>query len=155
MFFLSCFFCTRFYFPASFWTIRGTLTPQVGVVPFSPPVFLPSICIAHKVQQSHYSSLYALLLSSFYSGQCVITGVVASSPRFLCLHFVSRIIRCAAIPILVDIPWSVATKLTHALALSACKSICAQEKVPTNLYEYAHGGGVELTKLTYIYQAQG
>ena len=29
------------------------------------------------------------------------------------------------------------------------KSICAQEKVPSNLYEYALGG-FELTKLTYI-----
>ena len=50
-------FCVVFFSQVSsfqlFWTSRGTLT---GVVP-SPPRFLPSIFIAHRVQQSHCSSI--------------------------------------------------------------------------------------------------
>ena len=42
-------------------------------------------------------------------------------------------------PLLVDLSSSVANSRSRAFR----KSICAQEKVPTNLYEYA------LTKLTY------
>ena len=49
--FLSCFFFfAHFHFPASG---RAVVT---GVVP-SPPRFLPSIFIAHRVQQSHCSSI--------------------------------------------------------------------------------------------------
>ena len=49
---------------------------------------------------------------------------------------------------------------SSAACCSSCstfrKSIYAQEKVPTNLYEYSkHLAGLELTKLTYIYQAPG
>ena len=43
---------------SSFWTSRGT-----GVVP-SPPRFLPSIYIAHRVQQSHCSSIFHRVLLS-------------------------------------------------------------------------------------------
>ena len=76
---------------------------QVGVVPSSPR-FLPSIFIAHRVQQSHCSSIFHRVL------------------------------------------------LTHALAVSA-RQFCAQEKVPTNLYEYALGGA--RTHETDLYQARG
>ena len=75
---------------------------QVGVDPSSPPVLLPSIFIAHRVQQSHCSSIFHRVL------------------------------------------------LTHALlALSASKSICTQEKIHTNLFEYALGETRTLTRLTY------
>ena len=74
-----------------------------GVDP-SPPRFLPSIFIAHRVQQSHCSSI-------FQSND--------ANSR-------SRAFR---------------------------KSICAQEKVPTNLYEYALRGA--RTHETDLYQARG
>ena len=44
-------FCSHFYFPASG---QAVIT---GVVP-SAPQFLPSIFIAHRVQQSHCSSIF-------------------------------------------------------------------------------------------------
>ena len=95
-FFSSSFFLFSTLLLSSFWTSRGQRCR-----PSSPSRFLPSIFIAHRVQQSHCSSIF---------------------------HRVS---------------------LTHALALSASQSSCAQEKVPTNLYEYMHSTGLELTKLTY------
>ena len=51
----------------------------------------------------------------------------------------------SAIPLLVDCSSSVANSRSRAFR----KSICPQEKVPTNLHEYALGAGLELTKLTY------
>ena len=42
----------------------------------------------------------------------------------------------SAIPLLVNFSSSVANSRSRAFR----KSICAQEKVPTNLYEYALGG---------------
>ena len=45
------FFFTHFYFPASGQAV------VTGVVP-SPPRFLPSIFIAHRVRQSHCSSIF-------------------------------------------------------------------------------------------------
>ena len=59
-------------------------------------------------------------------------SVVPSPPRF------SHIYRAqgSAISLLVDFSSSVANSRSRAFR----KSICAQEKVPTNLYEYALGG---------------
>ena len=91
--FLVLYFFTHVYFPASG---QAAVT---GIVPSSPQ-FLPSTLIAHRVQQSHCSSIFHRVL------------------------------------------------LTPALALFR-KSICAQEKVPTNLYEYALGGVRTHEKLTY------
>ena len=48
-------FFSHFYFPVS-----GQVV-VTGVVP-SPPRFLPSICIAHRVQQSHCSSIFHRVL---------------------------------------------------------------------------------------------
>ena len=87
------FFLHTFRFPASGQAV------VTGVVP-SPPRFLPSIFIAHRVQQSHCSSYFSS---------------------------------------------SVANSRSRAFR----KSICAQEQVPTNFYEYALGGARTLTKLTY------
>ena len=53
-FFLFLFF-SHFYFPASGQAV------VTGVV-HSPPRFLPSIIIAHRVQQSHYSSIFHRVL---------------------------------------------------------------------------------------------
>ena len=92
------FFFSQVYFPASGQAV------VTGVVPSSPR-FLPSIFIAHRVQHSHYSSIF---------------------------HRVS-----------------VANSRSRAFR----KSICAQEKVPTNLYEYALGGA--RTHETDLYQARG
>ena len=55
----------------------------------------------------------------------------------------------SAIPLLVDFSSSVANSLSRAFR----KSICAQEKVPTNLYEYALGGAQ--THETDLYQGRG
>ena len=49
------FFSTHIFFPASGQAV------VTGVVP-SPPRFLPSIIIAHRVQQSHYSSIFHRVL---------------------------------------------------------------------------------------------
>ena len=51
----SSFFVPRIYFPASGQAV------VTGVVP-SPPRFLPSIFIAHRVQQSHCSSIFYRVL---------------------------------------------------------------------------------------------
>ena len=120
------FFRTHSYFPASG---RAVVT---GVVPFSAR-FLPSIFIAHRVQQSHCSSVFhrVLLLthaiytyiyifffcSHFYfpaSGQAVVTGVVPSPPWFLPSIFIAHRVQqshCSSIFHRV--------LLNHALALSA------------------------------------
>ena len=50
---------------------------------------------------------------------------------------------------LVDFPSSVASSRSRAFR----KSVCAQEKVPTNLYEYALGG--VRAHETDLYQARG
>ena len=50
-FFFFFFFLAHFYFPASGQAV------VTGVIP-SPPRFLPSIFIAHRVQQSHFSSIF-------------------------------------------------------------------------------------------------
>ena len=54
LFFFS-FFCAHFHFPASGQAV------VTGVVP-SPPRFLPSNFIAHRVQQSHCSSIFHRVL---------------------------------------------------------------------------------------------
>ena len=51
----------------------------------------------------------------------------------------------SAIPLLVDFSSSDANSRSRATR----KSICAQDKVPTNSYDYMHSRGLELTKLTY------
>ena len=65
-----------------------------------------------------------------------------------CLRFLLRI-GFSAIPLLVDISSSVAYSRSRAFR----KSICAQEEVPANLYEYALGGA--RTHETDLYQARG
>ena len=50
-------FHTHIYFPAS-----GQQAVVTGVVPSCPPRFLPSIFIAHGVQQSHCSSIFHRVL---------------------------------------------------------------------------------------------
>ena len=52
---MFCFFFTHFYFSASGQAV------VTGVVP-SPPRFLPSIFVAHRVQQSHCSSIFHRVL---------------------------------------------------------------------------------------------
>ena len=47
------------------------------------------------------------------------------------------------------------SNVANSRSRASCKSICAQEKVPTNLYEYASlVGGLELTKTGLLYQAR-
>ena len=102
------FFIFYFYFSHTFTfqLLDNLNTVVTGVVP-SPLRFLPSIFIAHRVQQSHCSSIFHRVL------------------------------------------------LTHALALSAIRSICAQERVPTNLYECALWGIRTHETDLYKYQARG
>ena len=94
-FFFSFVSHTHVYFPAS-----SELAVVTGVVPSPPPVLEPSTFMAHRVQQSHCSSIF---------------------------------IECVA----------------NSRSRGVRKSIRAQEKVPTNLYESMHSGGLESTKLTY------
>ena len=89
----------------SFFFFSHTSTFQILDKPWSQvssllPPFLPSNFIAHRVQQSHCSSIFHRAL------------------------------------------------LSHALALSASKSICAQEN-SQRIYTGMHSGEFELTKLTY------
>ena len=65
----------------------------------------------------------------------MVIGVVPSPPRFLPLIFIAHRVG-SAVPPLVDFSSSVADSRSRAFR----KSVCAQEKVPTNLYEYALGG---------------
>ena len=53
--YIDIFFFAHFYFPASGQAV------VTGVIPF-PPRFLPSIFIAHRVQQSHCSSIFHRVL---------------------------------------------------------------------------------------------
>ena len=90
---------------------------------------------------------YIYIFSHLYfpaSGQAVVKGVVPSAPRFLPSIFIARIgfsnptarrffIKCVA----------------NSRSRTSRKTICAQEKVPTNLCEYMLSAGLELTKLTY------
>ena len=80
-----------------------------------------------------------MCFSHFYfpaSGQAVVTGVDPSPPPVLASN--SYRAKGSAIP-------SVASSRSRAFR----KSICAQEKAPTNFYEYALGGTRSHTKLTY------
>ena len=80
---------------------------------------------------------FFFFLSHFYSpasGQAVVTGVVPSSLWFL----VSILSRMGFSNLTARrFSWGV---LVHSRSRAFRKSICAQEKVPTNLYEYALGG---------------
>ena len=60
-----------------------------------------------------------------------------------CLHFFYRV-QGSAIPLLVEFSSSAANSRSRVFR----KSICAQEKVPTN-FTSMHSGGFELTKLIY------
>ena len=94
---------------------------------------------------------FAFFFSHFYfpaSGQAVVTGVVPSPPRFLPSTFFRA--KGSAIPLLVDFSSSVANSRSPR---AFRKSICAQEKVPTKLYEYALAGA--RTHETDLYQARG
>ena len=89
-----CIYLYIFFSRTSTFQLLDTPWSQVP----SPPRFLPSIFIAHRVQQSRCSSIF---------NEC-------------CCLTLSRF----------------------------RKSICAQQKVPTNLYEYAVGG-IRTHELTY------
>ena len=82
------------------------------------------------------------------SGQAVVTGVVPFPPP-LVLAFKFYRAQGSAIPLLVDFSSSVVNSRSRAFR----KSVYAQEKVPTNLYEYALG---EIrAHETDLYQARG
>ena len=77
----------------------------------------------------------------------MVTGVVPFPPPVLAFNFCRPY--GSAIPLLVDFSSSVANSRPRAFR----KSICAQEKVPTDFYEYALGG--IRTHETDLYQARG
>ena len=96
------------------------------------------------------SADFFFFFAHFYfpaSGQAVVTGVVPSPPQFLPSIFIAHL--GLALPLLVDFSSSVANSRSRAFR----KSICAQEKVPTKLYEYALGGA--RTHETDLSQARG
>ena len=87
------------------------------------------------------------LLSRFWTSRGHRSQVSSLLPPVLAFDFYRA--QGLAIPLLVDFSSSVANSRCRAF----CKSICAQEKVPTNLYEYALGGA--RTRETDLYQARG
>ena len=128
--------------------VRST-KKEFDQVMYHVPVGVPDDMIPGTYATSIYCSCSIVLLllwwhSSFFffshvyfpaSGQAVFTSVVPSSPRFLPSIFIAlraRQSQCSSILHRV--------LLAHALALSASKSMCAQEKVSPKLYEYALGG---------------
>ena len=64
----------------------------------------------------------------------MVTGVVPSPPPVLAFNFYRA--QGSAIPLLVGFSSSVANSRSRVFR----KSFGAQEKIPTNLYEYALGG---------------
>ena len=72
-----------------------------------------------------------------FDEQC--SHVSSHLPPGSCLQFLSRI-GFKAILLLVDFSSSVAINNARSRAFRVRKSICAQEKVPTNSHEYALGG---------------
>ena len=89
---------------------------------------------------------FTLVLSSFWT--C--SQVSSLLPPGSCFPSVSFAPEGSAIPLLVDFSSSVANSRS---ARAFRKSICAQEKVPTNLHEYALGR--IRTHETDLYQARG
>ena len=87
-----------------------------------------------------------VLLSNFWTS--VVTVVVPSSPRYLPLKFLSRVGfgNPTARRFFIDCCYNLRSRASR-------KSICAQEKVPTNVYGYALGG--VRTHGTDLYQARG
>ena len=89
-----------------------------------------------------------IVFAHFYfpvSGQPVVTDVVPSPPRFLPSNFIAH-----------RVQQSHCSSIFHRVLLRSRafrESICAQEKVPTNVYEYALGG--IRTNETDLYQARG
>ena len=74
-------------------------------------------------------------------------GVVPSAPPVFAFNFYRA--QDSAVPLLVDFPPRVANSPSRAFR----KSICAQEKVHANSYEYALGG--IRSHATALYQARG
>ena len=93
-------------------------------------------CLSRCLQCCWYTFFFFLTLYFPASGQAVVTGVVPSPPRFLPSIFIPHRVQQSHCSLLVDFLSSVANSRSRAFR----KSICAQEKVPTNLYEYALGG---------------
>ena len=104
-------------------------------------VFLSHLMLSYFILFSLF--FHTFLLSSFWTSRG--HRCRPSFPPGSCL----KVYRAwgSAIPLLVDFSWSVANSRFRAFR----KSICAQEKVPTNFYEYALGG--IRTHETDLYQA--
>ena len=69
------------------------------------------------------------------SGQAVVAGVVPSPPRFSLSIFIAHRVQQSHRSSTFH-----RVLLTHSRSRAFRKSICAQEKVITNVYEYALGG---------------
>ena len=92
-----------------------------------------------------FSSLSHSLLSSFWTSRG--HRCRPFSPPVLAFNYYRA--WGSAVHLLVDLSSNVANSHSRAFR----KSVCAQEKVPTNLYEYALGGA--RTHETDLYQARG
>ena len=109
-------------------------------------------CNIHD-EWDHHTYVYCFFFLSHFcfplSGQAVVTDRCRSvpPPRFLSSIFVAHTFlqsHCSSIS---------HRSLANSRSRAFRKSICAQEKVPTNLYEYALGGA--RTHETDLYQARG
>ena len=81
-----------------------------------------------------YLFFRTLVLSSFWTSRG--HRCRPFPPPVLAFIFIAHSHKGSAIPLLVDFSSSVA----NSRSLVFCKSICAQEKVPTTSYDYALGG---------------
>ena len=125
--------------------VRSSCAPDASYIIFDGTLSNPIVGMSYIYQVL----VHIIFFTRFYfpaSGQAVVTGVVPSPPRFLPSIFVAH---RGQIPLLVDFSSSIDNSRFRAFG----KSICAQEKVPTNLYECALGG--IRTHKNYLYQARG
>ena len=103
--------------------------------------------------RTFYFIFYLFFFTHIYlpvSVQAVVAGVVPSSPRLSCVRFF----------IAIGFSNPTARRFLYRVLLANSRSrafrksiFCAQEKIPTNLYEYALGG--TRTDESDLYQAQG
>ena len=136
--------------PFNAFIIRRQLVEEGRTQRKDSTAILSSIRARRKTPSLH-TIQYIHIFAHFYSpasGQVVVTGVVPSSPRFLPSNFFAHRVQhshCSSIFHRV--------LLTHDFALSASQFV--RKKKSPRIYTSMHSAGLELTKLTYLYQARG
>ena len=128
---------------AGFWV--GTIVESVAVL-----LFVSWVLIAISVVlRSIFFFFFFSRTSTFQLLDKPGSQVLSLLPPGSCLQFLSRIgfSNPTARRFFMEC-------LANSRSRAFCKSICAEEKVPTNLYEYALGG-IRTHETDLLYQAQG